>query len=54
MKVKIGVVGYSFAQDFVRLFHKHPDVEKVCIAELSEERREQAANDYPGMENYHS
>lgn len=54
MKVKIGVVGYSFAQDFVRLFHLHPDVEKVCIAELSAERREQAAKDYPGMEIYNS
>ena len=34
MKVKVGFVGYSFARDFVRLFSIHPDVEKVCVAEL--------------------
>ena len=35
MKVKIGIVGYGyFSQDFVELFHLHPDVEKLYVAEL--------------------
>lgn len=41
MKVKIGIVGYGdFSRDFVELFSLHPDVEKICVAELVEERRE--------------
>ena len=40
MKVKIGIVGYGdFCRDFVELFSKHPDVEKVAVADLSEKIR---------------
>ena len=42
MKVKIGIVGYgSFSKDFVDLFHLHPDVEKMYVAELYPERRKE-------------
>ena len=55
MKVKIGIVGYgAFSRDFVRLFSIHPDVEKVCVAEMSVKNREEVASDYPGMEIYNS
>ncbi len=55
MKVKIGFVGYgAFSRDFIRLFEMHPDVEKVCIAELFEERREEIKRDHPGVEVYNS
>lgn len=54
MKVKIGIVGYFFARDFARLFSLHPDVEKVCIADLSPEKRAQAREDFPDGEIYES
>lgn len=53
-KLKVGVVGYNFAKDFTRLFSIHPDVEKICVAELNEERRQQAREDYPSSEIYDS
>ena len=37
MKVKVGVVGFSFGVDFTSLFNKHPDVEKICVADLKPE-----------------
>ena len=55
MKVKIGIVGYGyFSKNFVELFEKHPDVEKICIAELVPERREEIRRDHPGFEVYSS
>lgn len=55
MKVKIGIVGYGyFSRDFINLFSKHPDVEKICIAELVPERREEIRRDHPGFEVYSS
>ena len=55
MKVKIGIVGFGlFSRDFVRLFKMHPDVEKVCVADLSPKNREEVANIYPDMEIYSS
>ncbi len=55
MKVKIGFVGYGiFSKDFVTLFEKHPDVEKVCMAELVAERREEIKNAHPGITVYSS
>ena len=53
-KLKIGVVGYSFARDFTRLFYLHPDVESVCVAELKEELRERAKKEHPGIKTYNS
>lgn len=53
-KIKVGVVGYSFARDFTRLFYHHPDVESVCVAELKEELRERAKKEHPGIETYNS
>lgn len=53
-KLRVGVVGYNFAKDFTRLFSIHPDVEKICVAELSEERRLEAREDYPDIEIYNS
>lgn len=47
MGIKIGIVGYgNFSRDFVRLFKLHPDVDEVCVADLSEEYRELAKNDH--------
>ena len=55
MKVKIGIVGYGyFSKDFVNLFGKHPDVEKVCVAELVEERREEIKKAHPEVTVYSS
>ena len=55
MKVIIGIVGYGyFSRDFINLFSKHPDVEKICIAELVPERREEIRRDHPGFEVYSS
>lgn len=55
MKVKIGIVGYGyFSRDFINLFSKHPDVEKICIAELVPERREEIRRDHPSFEVYSS
>ena len=53
-KIKVGVVGYSFARDFTRFFYLHPDVESVCVAELKEELRERAKKEHPGIETYNS
>lgn len=53
-KIKVGVVGYSFARDFTRLFYLHPDVESVCVAELKEELRERAKKEHPGIKTYNS
>lgn len=47
-KLKVGIVGYWFARDFARLFSIHPDVEKICVAELREDRRKLEAADFPG------
>lgn len=55
MKVKIGIVGYgAFSRDFVELFHLHPDVEKMYVAELCPERRESLKKDLPGVTVYAS
>ncbi len=54
MKLKVGIVGYNFARDFARLFSLHPDVESICVAELSEKARALAVADYPGMAVYNS
>lgn len=55
MKIKIGFVGYGlFSKDFVNLFGKHPDVEKVCVAELVEERREEIKKAHPEVAVYSS
>lgn len=54
MKVRIGIVGYRFARDFSYLFKAHPDVEKICVAELSEEKRQIAREDHPDIEIYNS
>ncbi len=54
MKVKVGVVGYSFARDFTKLFSLHPDVEKICVAELKEELRIKAKEEHPDAEIYSS
>lgn len=54
MKLKVGIVGYSFARDFTRLFSLHPDVEKICVAELKEELRIKAKNEHPDAEIYNS
>ena len=53
-KIKVGIVGYWFARDFARLFSLHPDVEKICVAELREDRRNLALKDFPGIEVYES
>ncbi len=53
-KLKVGIVGYWFARDFARLFSIHPDVEKICVAELREDRRQLAREDFPGIEVYES
>ena len=55
MKVKIGIVGYGyFSKNFVELFEKHPDVEKLCVAELVPERREEIRRDHPKAEIFSS
>ncbi len=54
MKLKVGVVGYNFARDFARLFKLHPDVESICVAELSEKARNLALSDFPGIKVYTS
>ncbi len=54
MKLRVGIVGYSFAKDFTKLFSLHPDVEKLCVAELKEELRIQAKEDHPSAEIYNS
>lgn len=55
MKIKIGIVGYGlFSKDFVNLFGKHPDVEKVCVAELVEERRDEIKKAHPEVAVYSS
>ena len=55
MKVKIGIVGYGyFSQDFVELFHLHPDVEKLYVAELYPERREEIKAKFPDVEVFSS
>lgn len=55
MKIKIGFVGYGlFSKDFVNLFGKHPDVEKVCVAELVEERRDEIKKAHPEVAVYSS
>ena len=53
-KLKVGIVGYWFARDFARLFSLHPDVEKICVAELRDDRRKLALADFPGIEVYES
>lgn len=53
-KIKVGVVGYSFARDFTRLFYLHPDVASVCVAELKEDLRELAQKEHPGIKTYQS
>ncbi len=43
MKVKIGIVGLGFfSDDFIGLFHQHPDVEEVVVCDLVKERVEQS------------
>lgn len=55
MKIKIGIVGYGlFSKNFVNLFGKHPDVEKVCVAELVEERRDEIKKAHPEVAVYSS
>ena len=55
MKIKIGIVGYGyFSKNFVELFEKHPDVEKLCVAELVPERREEIRRDHPKAEIFSS
>lgn len=55
MKVKIGIVGYgAFSKDFVDLFHLHPDVEKMYVAELYPERRKEIKEHLPDIEVYSS
>lgn len=55
MKIKIGFVGYGFfSKNFVDLFGMHPDVEKVCVAELVAERREEVKNKHPEVTVYSS
>lgn len=54
MKVKVGVVGFSFGVDFTSLFNKHPDVEKICVADLKPELREKAKSMFPNIETYES
>ena len=39
MKLKVGVVGFAFGQDFTTLFNLQPDVEKICVADLKPELR---------------
>lgn len=43
--MKVGVLGGggSFAREFVPLFHAHPDVDEVVVADLVRERREDVA-----------
>lgn len=53
MKVKIGIVGYGdFCRDFVELFSKHPDVEKVAVADLSEKIRSEVKEKHPTFDVY--
>lgn len=55
MKTRIGIVGYgAFSKDFIKLFNMHPDVEKIGIAELVEERRAEAKAQYPNAEMFES
>lgn len=55
MKVRIGIVGYgAFSKDFIKLFNMHPDVEKIAIADLVEERRIAAHEKYPDAEIFES
>lgn len=55
MKIKIGIVGYGFfSKDFVELFEQHPDVEKVCIADLFEERRTEIKQEHPNCDVFSS
>ena len=54
MKLKIGVVGYGFAKEFIPLFQAHPDVEKVVIAELVPERREEMVKEFGITDVYKS
>ncbi len=54
MKLRVGIVGYNFARDFVKLFEAHPDVEKICVADLVEALRIKAKEDHPDAEIYNS
>ena len=54
MKLKVGVVGFAFGQDFTTLFNLHPDVEKICVADLKPELREKAKEIFGDIETYES
>lgn len=54
MKLRIGVVGVGFSKGFIPLFQAHPGVESVALAELVEERREEAAKQFDIKEVYTS
>jgi len=54
MKLRIGIVGVGFSKDFIPLFQAHPDVEKVALAELVQERLEETAAKYNITETYSS
>ena len=55
MKLNIGIVGYgAFSKDFVDLFHSHPDVDKMYVAELYEERRQEIKRHLPDVEVFSS
>lgn len=55
MKLRIGIVGYgAFSRDFVHLFDIHPDVEKIYVADLVEERRNDVKKAFPNCETFSS
>ncbi len=55
MKLNLGIVGYgAFSKDFVDLFHLHPDIEKMYVAELYPERRKEIKEHLPDVEVYSS
>lgn len=52
MKLNLGIVGLGeFSLQFLEIFLAHPDVERVCGAEMNDERREFAASHF-GLKMY--
>lgn len=55
MKINVGFVGYgNFAKSIIPYFQLHPDVNKVALAELLPERREEAIKKFGFQEVYDS
>lgn len=55
MKARMGIVGAgNFSDDFIRLFHEHPDVEELAIADLDDGRLTESGAKHGVSRLYHS